>query len=301
MRETRKHCLAARPVHRGKRSSLIVAALFLASATLVACAETAGTAAAPDSGARFGQGHEMLNALLWQKSSAEYEVLARQSFAVARQNLDQAMTDPGWTAALAQSGPYAHLPPAIVLDLDETVLDNTPYEERIVRVDGEFGRDGFQAWCEEASAPAVPGAQEFLRYADGRGVAVFYVSARSEAQRACTLANLERIGLPLHQGSDRLLLRATRGKNGHRAHIARDFRILLLVGDSLEDFVEGSKATPEQRRQLARSHADRWGKQWIMLPNPIYGHWEAAWFDFDYGMPRSEKLTRKLRGLQATR
>ena len=301
MCETRKHCLAKRPAYWGKRSSLIVAALLLASATLAACAETAGTAAVPDSGARFGQGHEMLNALLWQKSSAEYEVLARQSFAVARRNLDRAMADPGWTAALEQTRPFANLPPAIVLDLDETVLDNTPYEERIVRTDGEFGRDGFQAWCEEAKAPAVPGAQEFLRYADGRGVAVFYVSARTEAQRACTLANLERIGLPLHQGSDGLLLRAKRGKSGHRAHIARDFRILLLVGDSLEDFVEGSKATPEQRRQVARSHADRWGKQWIMLPNPMYGHWEATLYDFDYAMPRAAKLERKYRGLETVR
>jgi len=65
------------------------------------------------------------------------------------------------------------------------------------------------------------------------------------------------------------------------------------VGDSLEDFVEGSKAAPEQRLEAARRHRDRFGKQWIVLPNATYGHWEAAWYDFEYDAARDAMIERK--------
>ena len=117
----------------------------------------------------------------------------------------------------------------------------------------------------------------------------------------CTIENLERIGAPLSDRADRLRLVGEGSKSDHRRRIAERFRLVLLVGDNLDDFVEGSRAMPERRKQLARQHADLWGYKWIILPNPMYGHWEAAFYDFDDTVPRPDKLRRKYCGLEATR
>lgn len=245
-------------------------------------------------------GHEMLNATLWQQASPEYEAVALQSYRLARENLERALADPHWSAALEQHGDFTALPPAVILDLDETVLDNTPFEARIIREQGQFTPEDFAQWCEAASAPALAGVREFLGHAERLGVAVFYYSARKEALRTCTTRNLRRLGLPF-AGDSHLLLNDGRGKSQYRAQLAAGYRILLLVGDSLEDFVSGSKAGPAARRELARTYAGRWGRQWIMLPNAMYGHWEATFYGFDYRMPRAGQLQHKREALQVPR
>jgi 5'-nucleotidase (lipoprotein e(P4) family) len=238
------------------------------------------------------EAHEMLNATLWRQSSAEYRAIALQTFHLARSNLDQALVDPAWTAALEQTGHASALPPAIIADLDETILDNTGYEVRIIRRLGHYSAESFADWCNEVDAPAIPGAREFLDYATTRGVAVFYYSARKAALRDCTARNLRTLQLPFSDES-RLLLSDGETKAHRRARIAARFRILLLLGDNLEDFTTGSKAEPAARRKLAERYTQRWGREWIVLPNPMYGHWEAAAYGFNYRLPRAEKLRRK--------
>jgi acid phosphatase len=242
--------------------------------------------------------HEMLNAALWQQTSAEYEAVARQAYRVARLNLDLALEDPEWSAVPAPAIDPAQLPPAVMLDLDETVFDNSRYEARIILDYGKFSSQTFGQWCEEAAADAVPGSTEFLRYADSRNVTIIYFSARVEKLRACTLRNLERLELPVGDPATTLLLRRSDGKEGHRRDVAKRYRVLLVLGDNLDDFVEGSQASAAERRRTAQQHADYWGSRWIILPNAMYGHWEATFFDFDYGLPRSKLVERKLRGLR---
>lgn len=240
--------------------------------------------------------HEMLNATLWQRSSAEYEAITRQLYQLARTNLDQALADPQWNALPGQPDKPSNLPPAVILDLDETVLDNTAYEVRIITRLGQYSPESFADWCREVNAAAVPGVSGFLEYVTDRGVAVFYYSARKESLRDCTTRNLRALQLPLADESQ-LLLSDGRSKSDYRDLIARDHRVLLLVGDNLEDFVEGSRSAPGARRALARNHARRWGREWILFPNPMYGHWESSCYEFDYGLPREEQLGRKLREL----
>jgi acid phosphatase len=241
--------------------------------------------------------HEMLNATLWQQTSAEYIGITNQVYRFARKSLDQALADTTWTAALEQTGDYSLLPPAVMLDIDETVLDNGPYEARIIKNLGRYSPSTFAEWCRDENAPSVPGVKSFLDYAVKQDVAVFYYSARREKLRDCTIRNMREIGLPLPEDS-RLLLSNGTGKSGYREMIARHYRILLLVGDNLEDFVAGSKSDPASRRELALRHAERWGRQWIVLPNAIYGHWDAAIYNFDYQMPREQQLQLKIRQLQ---
>jgi acid phosphatase len=239
----------------------------------------------------------MLNADLWQQTSAEYEASARQAYRLARVNLDLAMDDPEWSALPKPAASSAELPPAVLLDLDETVFDNARYEARIILEYGKYTSQTFRRWCEESAASAVPGATEFLRHAARRSVAIIYFSARSEELRACTLRNLESLGLPMGDDASTLLLRAGGGKAEHRREIAMRYRVLLVLGDNLDDFVEGSQAPANERRRQAKQYADYWGSKWIILPNAMYGHWEATFFDFDYRLPRSELLRRKRQGL----
>jgi len=234
----------------------------------------------------------MLNATLWARSSAEYEAVTLQVYRLARASLDLALADPHWRAALEQTGDYTGLPPAIVLDLDQSILDNTGYEVRIIRRLGKFSHASFGDWCREVDAPAIPGAKEFLDYAAERGVAVFYYSSRRENLRDCTARNLRALQLPFPEES-RLLLNSGTSKSEYRAMIAGDYRILLLVGDNLHDFVDGSRTDPSRRRDLVRTHADRWGREWIVLPNPMYGDWESSFYGFDYKLPREEQLRQK--------
>lgn len=241
--------------------------------------------------------HEMLNATLWQQTAAEYTGMALQVYQTARSNLDLALADAEWTAALEQGSDYDELPPAVMLDIDETVLDNGPYEARIIRSLGSYSPASFADWCHQENAPLVPGAKAFLEYAVQRDVAVFYYSSRREKLRTCTTRNMRERGLPL-PGDTRLLLSDGSSKSDYRRMVARQYRIVLLVGDNLEDFTEGSKSDPASRRELALRHADRWGKQWIILPNAIYGHWEASMYDFDYRMPREQQIQLKLQHLK---
>jgi acid phosphatase len=244
--------------------------------------------------------HESLNATLWTQSSAEYAANALQTYRLAASNLDRALEDKRWTAALEQGDGYIDLPPAIVLDLDQTVLDTSPYNARIVLERGSYASQHFADWCRESAAPPVPGVKRFVEHALERGVAIFYISARHESWRGCTSSNLRALGLPLPE-QERLLLNdgtpSTR-KTRQRAKAASRYRLLLLLGDDLNDFVSGSKSDPDTRRALVYEHAGRWGREWIILPNPMYGNWKASVYGFDSSLPRDERLKRLLQQLE---
>jgi acid phosphatase len=187
-----------------------------------------------------------------------------------------------------------------MLDLDQTVLDTSSYNADIILHFGAHSSRHFADWCKQTTAPAIPGVREFLNRAAELGVAVFYYSARREALRECTTRSLQVHGLPLPDQSHLLLNDGTEmgNKTGQRARVAKQHRILLLVGDNLDDFVSGSKTDVAARGELAGKHGERWGKQWIILPNPMYGSWESTLYDFDYSLPRERKLELKQQQLR---
>jgi acid phosphatase len=185
------------------------------------------------------------------------------------------------------------------MDIDETVLDNSRYNARIIGQYGEYSQETFTKWCEESAASAIPGAKTFIDHAVARDVTVIYYSRRIEQLRDCTTRNLLALGFPLPD--QKYLLLNDKQPATSKAHLRRElatrFRILLLVGDDLEDFVAGSKADPASRRDLADEYAERWGRQWIILPNPMYGTWETSLYGADYDLPRGQKLEFKTRHL----
>lgn len=252
--------------------------------------------------------HPALNATVWMQQSVEYRATARQAYRLARRSLDRALAD-STRSALADPPEEADAgdrPPAVVVDVDETVLDNSPYQARLARTGGEFDLESWHAWVREEEAGAVPGALEFLREADRRGVDVYYVTNRDHEVEASTRRNLERLGFPLDAPGDAVLTQNEHDdrawdKAARRAAVARHHRVVLLVGDDLNDFVHVEDAGPEERSSAAAGHADRWGDTWIMLPNPAYGSWERAAYGHESGLSPAERRALKLQSLDPAR
>jgi acid phosphatase len=218
--------------------------------------------------------------------------------------LDKARKDKKWTAAIEQKAAYAKLPPAVILDIDETVLDNVMEEAEAAKSGYKTGM--WEEWVKQERAAALPGAVEFCKYAASKGVAVFYVSNRDAALEPSTLKNLDRLGFPLQKAADSLLLRGERpewgsDKGTRRTVLAEKYRILLLIGDDFGDFLSNVRVSLEERRKLATEYASRWGERWIMLPNPMYGSWETALYGNQTSLSREEKLRLKRELLKGMR
>ena len=222
-------------------------------------------------------GHTILNASLWVQSAAEYRAAAMLTFNAARAALDAALADPSRTGALEETSDAPSQPPALIADLDETLLDNTAFEARVIRAGLTYDRKMWKEWTAEGTAGAIPGATAFLDYAKSRGVTVFYISNRDEDERTGTRKNLERLRFPLDANVETLLLRSdSSDKSPRRAQVAATYRVLLLAGDDLNDFASMREKNWQERNDLVTRMETWWGTRWFMLPNPMYGSWENA-------------------------
>lgn len=262
----------------------------------------AAAACRPSSGseAPAGSTREVnLSAVVWLQTAAEFEALALQAFAQATAALDQALVEPSWVAAPEQTSAPEGAPPAVILDVDETVLDNSPYQGWLLRSGERFAPASWGAWVEAAAAEAVPGALAFTKAAAARGVTVFYVSNRDVSGEAATRQNLARLGFPLAEEVDVVLLKGERedwgsAKGTRRAEVASRYRIVMLVGDNLGDFTDEYKGDVAARAKVIEATAPWWGRRWIMIPNPMYGSWESA-------LGEGEPATTLRSGLKAWR
>lgn len=289
---------------------LVTLALAL---TLSACANapsqpapaTAATVATPPStAARDCSSDYMapggtLHATAWMQRSAEYRALTATTYRQAVPALARLLAVPAASADLKHASPDASLPPAVIMDLDETVLDNSAAQARWLAAGlcaGDF-EPHWDQWVAEASAAAVPGAIGYIRSARmmrdpaGRPVRVIFVtnrecrapagSADPCPQKQQTLDNLRKLGLDSPTLAEDTLLKGERPgwgseKQSRRDVIARDYRIVQLVGDDFGDFLEGARSISVEEREAARCrHADLWGERWVLLPNPVYGSWQV--------------------------
>lgn len=246
--------------------------------------------------------YERLNAISWMQTSAEYNALTTSIYKQASVAVDTALARPDWSAATEQTGNTANLPPAVILDIDETVLDNLPYQAQLIKTHSEFKPETWSQWTQQASAQPVPGASEFLHYAESKGVTIFYVTNRDVTQEADTRKNLTKLNLPLRTDIDVVLTKnendwKASDKSTRRAYVAKNFRIIALVGDDFGDFDSRAYGTPEQRLETAKARADYWGKKWFLIPNPVYGSWESSLYNHNNKMSSADILLEKLKKL----
>ena len=248
------------------------------------------------------QAQSML-AVLYAQSSAEYEANNLQTFAGAKLALEKALVNKNWTAAIEQKEDFSEKPPAVILDIDETVLNNIPFQARAI-IKGESYPNGWVEWMLEEASTSVAGVSEFLKYADSKGIKIFYVTNRIAIAEEATRNNLKKLGLPFDTDRDVLLMKNENGwtsdKVSRRELIAQDYRILLLIGDQLGDFISLDEATTgmDSRKEIASKYEEMWGKKWFMITNPIYGRWEASIYNNEYPDTESELMQMRLKALK---
>ena len=249
-----------------------------------------------------------LNAVAWTQTAIEHDLIYLQTYRDAQSRLLAALRDPQWDALAKEDrvAPAAGLPPAVVLDIDETVLDNSPYQARLVKSGGSYDEASWAAWCKEERARAMPGALAFTRYAAGHGIAVIYLSNRAQDLDTATLANLRKLGFPV-SGADAFLGLGTVApgceqsgteKGCRRQLVSRRYRVLMQFGDQLGDFVDVTANTVAGRKQAIDSYLSWIGTRWFVLPNPTYGSWEPALFNNDWNAPPAERRQQKLDALR---
>jgi len=210
-------------------------------------------------------------AALWQQRSAEYKALCFQAYNIARVRLDEQLKQP------------QNKPLAIVTDIDETVLDNSPYTVHTAVKGESYSDKTWSEWTAKAIADTVPGALSFLRYASSKGVHVFYITNRAESERTATLQNLKRLNFPDADDAHLLLKTTTSGKESRRQQVSQTHQIALLMGDNLSDFaVIFDKQPQDERENITKQSAADFGNRFIVLPNPMYGDWLPAMFHYNY-------------------
>ena len=229
---------------------------------------------------RSFQEQSMLGVLFVQ-TSPEFAANNIQTYKIATSKIDIALKDKSWTAALEQGTNFSDKPPAIIVDVDETVLDNSAHQARAI-LGGFSYPTGWLEWGNEASAPAVAGVKDFLNYADSKGVTIFYVTNRVSELRKSTIENIIKLGLPFDESANPLMMKGENGwgseKTSRRTLIAEEYRIILMAGDQITDFIslEESSVSMDERLQLSSKYEEMWGEKWFMITNPMYGKWEGA-------------------------
>ena len=210
-------------------------------------------------------------ATLFVQHSAEYKALCYQAYNGAANTLRY----------LVSEGGSANM--AVVLDLDETVLDNSPYTGWQIKANTGYSDSTWAIWTNKAQAMEVPGAGDFLRTADELGMTLFYVSNRDTSALAATIANMAELQLPQLEPAHFLLKTSTSDKTERREAIeAQGYQIVMFIGDNLGDFSGAfDKQSTARRAELTDSLNTRFGTEYIVLPNPVYGTWEGALYNFD--------------------
>ena len=248
---------------------------------------------------------QSLLAVLFKRTSAEYKANTFQIYTSAKNNIDKALADKSWTALKNQLKDYQNLPPAIILDIDETVLDNSEHQVRSIK-NGTNYPIGWKEWVSEESAGALPGVKEFLSYANTKGIKIFYVTNRTHDLEEYTRNNIKSLGLPFDNDMDVLLMKNEKGwgsdKTSRRDLIRKDFRVIQIFGDQLDDFIpltESAKSMNE-RKILIDKYADMWGEKWYMLINPMYGEWEEALYEHCWSCypEENDRVNQRLKALE---
>ena len=294
--------------------SLLAAALSLAACKPTSLTAPSGAAAKPATAtaAKPATGdvgaNDNLNAVLWVQRAAEYEAVTQTVYRAAADQLDAALKQPNWDALVPgeRGNAATGLPPAVVMDVDETVLDNSPYQARLVHDGASYDEATWDLWVAEKEAKPVPGVVDFAKAAAAKGVTILYISNRAVHLKDATIANLRAEGLPVkddsvflglgtfvegceQNGSEKLCRRKLAGQK---------YRVLMQFGDQLGDFAEIVSNTPKDRDALYAEYADWFGERWYMLPNPTYGSWEPAVFNNAWEQPAADRRKAKLDALE---
>ncbi len=222
---------------------------------------------------------QLVMATLWVQTSAEFKALCYQAFNLAKMNLDAFLASYSGSKKIA-----------ISVDVDETLIDNSAYEAFLIGNDFGYSSKTWGPWQEAGQATAYPGAHDFLNYAKSKGVEVFYITNIKMQYYEHASKKLDALGYPYIDKQHLLFRTDTSDKQPRRDMVEKDYEIALLMGDNLNDFLNVfSKKPVDARSAEVDKIKEAWGKKFILIPNPMYGDWEGAVYNGNWGASPAEK------------
>ncbi|MDQ0418862.1 5'-nucleotidase (lipoprotein e(P4) family) [Croceifilum oryzae] len=253
-------------MNRMMKVSMVMA---LSMVSLVGC-QTPTQDAKQEKAKEVALSEQQVMADVWFQTAGESKALYYQGYNIGKMKLDEALKK------------KTQKKPAIVLDLDETVLDNSPYQAMTAK-EGKGYPYKWDDWIQAAKAEALPGAVSFLQYANEKGVSIYYISNRKQKnQLEATVKNLKNLGIP-QADADHVLLQGEneKGKDERRKKVTAEREIVLFFGDNLSDFQAFDQKNVKDRNQAVESVRSSFGEKFIVFPNPMYGDWESAVYQYD--------------------
>lgn len=210
-----------------------------------------------------------LFAVSYMQRAAEYHALCLQAYHLAAERVNEYIQV------------SSEKPKAIITDIDETLLDNSAEEVHQDLLGKGFDPQEWTKWTEMAAADTVPGALSFFKYAASKGVEIFYISNRDEKERGGTLKNLQKFNFPYSDDAHLILKQGGSSKEARRQQVMKDHDVILLIGDNLTDFSSvWDKKDVAQRLAAVQQQSAQFGSRFIILPNPVYGDWENALYQY---------------------
>lgn len=198
----------------------------------------------------------------WVRTAAEYRALALQTYRAAGERLralEAPLVDGSW---------------AVIMDADETILDNSLFEKRIAERGETFTEEAWDEWVAEEAAGAIPGAADFVALVQRLGGRVAVVTNRHEGLCPATIRNLAALGI---RPAVVLCETDTAQKEGRFAMVEGGtaspelgpVRVILWIGDNIGDFPDLDQTLRDAPAEAYRLFGDRY----FVLPNPMYGSW----------------------------
>lgn len=241
------------------------------------CAQAQSTPAPNTTGpSGSGVNNALLYAVAWKQTAAEYQALYHQGFNVARMHVE---------AAIAKRKP-GDKPLAVVTDMDDTILHALNYWGHLVNQKLDYFDDPiWDSWIPENKVTASPGSKDFLKFCADNGVEVFYVTSRDQGEKTYEYAmgHLKFLGFPFADDKHLTVLRDTSNKEKRQNEIMKDYNAVVFLGDNLNDFrrkfyikAASGKDAVGERLALMEADRERFGRHYIIFPNPTDGHWLAA-------------------------
>lgn len=225
-------------------------------------------------------------AVAWQQQSGEYRALSFQAYNFAKLSLEERLKKTG-----------SDKPNCVIVDIDETLLDNSPYSAMQVQKGLAYNPKDWTAWTSLAIADTVPGALGFLKYAASRQVETFYISNRTATDYRATLVNLQKHGFPFADADHLMLASGTSDKETRRQKVMEQHNVLLFCGDNLSDFSNVFYRQGKNTREEVERAKAEFGTHFIVLPNPMYGDWEKLLYKGS-NLDETEKSRQRIEGLK---
>lgn len=240
--------------------------ILLLSIILYSCASSSGTLSSNSNSVNPSE-----SAVLWQQTAAEYDALCYQAYQIATKRIDD------YNAGI--SAMETDKPKAIILDIDETVLNNSAYNGWLVLNNKEYSEESWEEWVKREEATLIAGAKEFIDYSMSSGFTIFFVTNRTKSTNKHTTSNLLKYGVEATTDNTYFKTEDNSSKSQRRENINNNYEIFILIGDNLADFddiYEDKSSDINERKNSLEQFKSEFGKRFILLPNVMYGGWENA-------------------------